>query len=366
MQHGIPPKELKKLGADNSQGNQKILELTSIPEDSFTTFMVEIKTPEQDWAEFWKLDMTDMGDKSRTQIKRQFNIREIVTSEHRYLRDLQVLRYFYKYRLILGCGLPLGENRVVKNEDISDSLFPGCEAIYHANETLLYLPLKKRESSQGPWIMSFWDIFQNWLTQSGDFYLEYCSQYPGIHEKIRKEERLNPKFSAFLDQSRCHPRSNRLMWDACLRAPIVRIQRYVLHLQTVLKDSDESDTKHGCAELRKLIDDIRGFVARCDVAVQRAAEKVKLNTLRSRLGAAAGQRILPENSQIQYTASFLHKESRFQIMKDVTVLVIREPEVAVFVLKESLITASVEDRPLEIVAEVSKDTKIYVIIQLFI
>lgn len=155
--------------------------LSPTPSDSLMAFLFEKKTLVEDWVTVWSIKRTDIQFVPQIEVERQNIIHEFINTEHRYLRSLQVLRYLYKYRMVLdlwptriGWPPPLNASFASRN-------FSGCEDIYHANKTLLYDPLKLRQLSEGPWLSQFWDIFQNWLSQSGDFYIEYASTHPMVN-----------------------------------------------------------------------------------------------------------------------------------------------------------------------------------------
>jgi hypothetical protein len=325
--------------------------LSPTPSDPLMAFMFEKQTYEKDWATVWAIERTDIEGVRKIEVDRQHFFQEIITSESRYLRSLQVLRYLYKYRLVLD--LPMTELAGHShNLSFISRNFPGCEDIYHANKTLLYDPLKSRQSSEGPWLSTLWDIFQNWLKQSGDFYIEYASLYPKVNYAVRKEAKQNARFSRFLDQSREHRLSERLVWDYYLKSPLTRLQRYCQLLQAVLRGSDRSDPRHKCGELEQLIEDMRGFVARCDVAIKQSSEEVEIDDLRSRMGDAE-QRILPDDTEIQLTQMVIYRESRFRDIADAMILVIRKPDRFVVVLKEVSRPKAISESSLEVLAEVS-------------
>ena len=228
------------------------------------------------------------------------------------------------------------------NPSFTGDFFLGCRNIYHANKTLLYDPLKSRQSSEGPWLSAFWDIFQNWLKQSARFYIECARLFPTVYRDIHEEARQNAKFSRFLDQGSEHRLSDGLSWDSHFKSLMTRIPRYVLLLNIVLKCSDKSDTMHKYSELEQLIQDLWEFGTIYGV-------KFEVDKYRLWLGDA-GQRILPQDLEIQFARLMLYRESQHQDMVDVEILVIRKPDRFVAVLKR---TQADPYSPRKVLAEVS-------------
>lgn len=334
------------LRVSEDMGSLTVLDtpiLSPAPSDSFMEFMFGERTHDEDWATQWRLRGTDVEGVPNMELQRQKILHEIITSEDAYLRSLQVVRYLYKYRLILDSSVTKGFS--------ANPTFPGCEDIHHANMTLLYDPLKSRQSSEGPWLSSFWDIFQNWLRQSGDFYMKYCSLYPMLYYDVRKAKQ-DARCSRFLDQSREHPLSQKLDWECYLKKPLQRVQRYHLLLHAVLINSDRSNPKHGCSELEQLIEDLGSFVVRCDLMIRQSSAKVEIQDIRSRMGDV-GQRVLADDTEVQLTERMLYRESRLRDMTEVTILVIRKPDRFVVILKEVSRPKAISEKALEVLADVS-------------
>ena len=316
--------------------------LTPTPSDPLMAFLARDQTHKLERGLHWSIRLTDLENVRKTEVERQNFMHEIITSESWFLHSLQVLRYFYIYRLKLDFSIR-------KKATLE---FPGSEDIYHANKTLLYDPLKSRQASDGPWLSTVSDIFHNWLKQSGVFYVKYASRHPVVSYDVRKEAKENARFSLFLDQSREQRHSERLTWDSFAKSPFTRLEKYCLLLQTILKNSDPSDPSHGCGKLEQLIEDMRGLVARCDVALKQSSERVEISDLRNRLGDVE-MRILPDNVEIQLTQKLFYKESLFRDMVEVIVLAIRKPVSSVMVLKEISRDKVSFESDLEVLADVS-------------
>lgn len=278
-------------------------------------------------------------------MNRQEIIHEFINTESHYLRSLQVLRYVYKVR-IDPFYKPLSDR-----ESFAIPNFPGCENIYHANKTLLYDPLKSRQLSEGPWVSEFWDIFQNWLSQSGDFYIEHASVYPVVKVYMNTKAGC----SRVLDKCLDDPLSGGLTWLAYLRSPLERVQRYLKLLGSILKRSDKSNPRHKFGELEKLTENMRVFGARCEVAVRQSSEKAEIDDLRSRMGDA-GQRVLPVGVEILHSQYMLYR-GRWNTHL-VTVLEIRNPDRAVIVLKDVPRSKARIKSTLEVLAEFRSNVRI--------
>lgn len=304
------------------------------------------QTPVGDWVTTWSIKGEDIEHVTQIEVDRQEIIHEFINTESHYLRSLQVLRYVYKEHRVSSWSAYDPVRFTTHN-------FPGCEDIYHANKTLLYDPLKSRQLSEGPWISEFWDICQNWLSQSGDLYIEYASVYPTVKFNVQMKallpHRENVQFAKHLDDCFVHPLSKRLTWHTYLRSPLKRVQRYLNLLESIIERSDKSNPRHKVGELEKLTENMRVFGARCDVAVRQGFEKAEIDDLRSRMGDA-GQRILPVGVEIlsSQLMGFTHWFGRSRAR----ILEIRKPDRFVVVLKEVYGKAR-RKNTIEVLAEVS-------------
>ena len=130
------------------------------------------------WASYWAIPATAPEAASTLDVMRQQLFHELIITEHLYLRQLQSFRYLYKQRMMLDFS-----TRTFSEPEPSEVIstianFPSFEDIFHAHRTLLYDPLKSRQSTEGPWLSIFWDILRNWMDQSANVYLKYITLFP--------------------------------------------------------------------------------------------------------------------------------------------------------------------------------------------
>jgi len=184
------------------------------------------------------------------------------------------VRYVYWYRIVLDATGGFGLGNSSESLNFAKDNFAACENIYHANKTLLYEPLRTRQKSEGPWVRTFWDIFQNWIRQSRHLYVQNASEYPLINFHIRWEAERNQRFSRFLDQGLEHWWSRRLAWDHYIKSPLIRLQRYNVLLTAILKLREGSGDGNENDALAHLIEDIKHLILVCGPALSESSKKV--------------------------------------------------------------------------------------------
>ncbi|KAL2122140.1 hypothetical protein VTJ04DRAFT_2595 [Mycothermus thermophilus] len=232
----------------------------------------------QDWATFHGLTKDDIKDKPKKEVERQNVLHEIITTEEEYMGQLDVLRLLYRDWLRAWQPPIIAENRM---EKFLDAVFGKVDSVQQINKEHLLAQLKYRQKEQGPWIVGFSDIFREWIRKARPIYIEYCQSYPYAAFLIRKEAARNLLFRQFLDVVRDHKRSKRLEWTTFVRAPIARLQRYSLLLETVKKNMpNESEEK---TNLERALEEVRKVTHECDEKVAEMTKKVELLELQNML-----------------------------------------------------------------------------------
>ncbi|SPQ19555.1 05c91abe-feea-4c16-b980-164e1af34d7c [Thermothielavioides terrestris] len=231
-----------------------------------------------DWATFHGVTMEEIKSKPKKEVERQNVLHEIVTGEEEYMGQLDVLRLLYRDWLRAWQPPIIAANRMDK---FIDAVFGKVDAVQQINKEHLLAQLKYRQQEQGPWIVGFSDLFREWIRKARPIYIEYCSSYPYASYLIRKEAARNLLFRQFLDVVRDHKRSKRLEWTTFVKAPITRLQRYGLLLETVKKNMlGESEEK---TNLERALDEIKKVTHECDEKVAEMTKKVELLELQSML-----------------------------------------------------------------------------------
>lgn len=247
------------------------------------TQSLEPKRKVEDWATFYGMKKEDMEKASKVDVQRQFNLHEIVTSEDVYMEQLEVLRVIYRDTLVTTRPSIIDPKWM---DGFLRQVFGKADAVKQVNEDFLIAQLKYRQQEQGPWVTGFSDIFREWIRKAKTPYMEYSFAYPRANLLIRQEAERNVLFKQYLDQMRDHERSQRLSWDNFLKAPITRIQRYSLLLNTVLGHMPgESDEK---SNLQLAIEEIKAVTLECNARVADMEKQVELSELATKLQLRPG------------------------------------------------------------------------------
>ncbi|KAJ4298624.1 Rho guanine nucleotide exchange factor [Collariella sp. IMI 366227] len=232
----------------------------------------------QDWATFHGVTMEDIKNKAKKEVERQNVLHEIVTGEEDYMGQLDVLRLLYRDWLRSWHPPIIAANRMDK---FLDAVFGKVDAVQQINKEHLLAQLKYRQKEQGPWVVGFSDLFREWIRKARPIYIEYSSSFPYASYLIRKEATRNLLFRQFLDMVRDHKRSKRLEWTTFVKAPITRLQRYGLLLETVKKNMPgESEEK---TNLERALEEIKKVTHECDEKVAEMTKKIELLELHSTL-----------------------------------------------------------------------------------
>ncbi|KAK4192757.1 putative rho1 guanine nucleotide exchange factor 3 [Podospora australis] len=225
----------------------------------------------QDWATFHGVTMEDVKSKHKKEVERQNVLHEIVTGEEDYMNQLDVLRLLYRDQLRVYQPPIIATNKLDK---FLENVFGKVDAVQQINKENLLSQMKYRQQEQGPWIVGFSDLFREWIRKAKPIYIQYCSQFPYATYLIRREASKNLFFRQFLDMVRDHKRSKRLEWTTFVKAPITRLQRYGLLLETVKKNMlGESEEK---ANLERALEEIKAVTHECDEKVAEMTKKVEL------------------------------------------------------------------------------------------
>ena len=235
------------------------------------------------WAEYYGLKKEDLENRTQKEVERQYNLHEIITGEDRYMEDLSVLQVLYRD------GLAKSPQPIISPQRMASFLrdvFGKVEAVKQANEEHLLPQLKYRQKMEGPWIKGFADIFREWSRKARSAYIEYAISLPRALLKFKKETERNIVFKQFLDQVRSNERSRRLELDSFLKAPIARLQRYGLLLQTVLKHTTLEGIEK--ANLVIAIEEVKNMTLECDTRFAEQSKYADLEDLSYKLALRPG------------------------------------------------------------------------------
>lgn len=236
-----------------------------------------------DWATYYKVKKENVESVPKKEVERQNVLHEIVQTEDLFMEQLNVLRTLYRDTL-QNAQPPLISPKRLRG--FLRDVFGKVDAVKKANEDFLLPQLKYRQQEQGPWIAGFSDIFREWIRKAKGAYIDYAAAFPAANLLVRQEAERNILFRTFLDNVRNNKLSNKLGWDTYLKAPITRLQRYSLLLNTVYNQTpQDSEEKRN---LQIAIDEIKIVTLECDARVAEMTRKVGLTDLQSKLKLRPG------------------------------------------------------------------------------
>ena len=236
-----------------------------------------VRTSES-WAEFYRLKKEDWEGRDKKELERQYMLHEIVQTEDMYMEQLNVLRMLYRDPL---AGVEPSIITPKRKEKFLQDVFGKVDAIKQANEDHLLPQLKYRQQEQGPWIVGFSDIFRQWIRKAKAAYIDYAGGFPGATFLVRQEIDRNLEFRNFVEKARNDKRSTKLGWDTYLKAPITRLQRYTLLLNSVLKNMKGENQEK--TNLKIAYDEVRAVTLECDARVAEMQRKCDLTDLSHKL-----------------------------------------------------------------------------------
>ncbi|KAH7316609.1 Rho guanyl nucleotide exchange factor [Stachybotrys elegans] len=230
--------------------------------------------PTDEWHVFYNLKKEDWEAKPKKEVDRQNILHEIVTGEENYIKQLDIFRTLYRDTLRASRPPIIHPD---KRDRFLNAVFGKLDTVLGINKGHLLSQLKYRQQEQGPWITGFSDIFREWIRKAKSDYIEYATGYPRATYMVRKEADRNIIFRKFLEDKRQHKSSSKQDWTHFLIAPLQRLQRYILLLESVeQKMLDESEEK---SNLQRAIQEIKTVTHECDAKVAETNKRVEMMDL---------------------------------------------------------------------------------------
>lgn len=227
-----------------------------------------------EWHVFYGLKKEDWEAKPKKEVDRQNILHEIVTGEENYIKQLDIFRTLYRDALRTIQPPIIHPDR---RDKFLKAVFGKLDTVLRINKEHLLSQLKYRQQEQGPWITGFSDLFREWIRKAKSDYIEYATGYPSATYMVRKEADRNILFKRFLEDKQKHRSSSKQDWTHFLIAPLQRLQRYILLLESVeqkmLADSEEK------ANLQKAIQEIKVVTQECDAKVAETNKRVEMMEL---------------------------------------------------------------------------------------
>lgn len=231
-----------------------------------------------DWNVFYGLKPEDWASKSKKEVERQNIQHEIITGEEGYIKQLEVFRTLWRDDL-------RNRNPPIIHPDKRDrflaTVFGKIDTVVQINKDFLLAQLRYRQQEQGPWISGFSDLFREWIRKAKAVYIDYATAYPRAEYMMRKESKRNLLFKKFLDEMQSNKASNKKDWTHFLIAPLTRLQRYILLLESSYAKSEIDNEEK--ANLAKAIKEIKTVTFECDSKVAETNKRVEMMELDRKL-----------------------------------------------------------------------------------
>ncbi|SMQ48843.1 unnamed protein product [Zymoseptoria tritici ST99CH_1A5] len=239
----------------------------------------------ESWVEYYRISKEDVEKRDKKEIEKQHILHEVVSTEERYMSDLDVVLTLYRDQLDRVQPSVITPKR--KDKFILD-VFGRLGTIKQANEEHLLPQLKYRQQEQGPWVVGYSDIFRQWIRKAKTAYVDYANFFPKADHLVRSEMDRNIEFRKFVESVRSDKRSGRLSLDSFLKTPITRLQRYTLLMSTILKTmKDDSQEK---TNLVIALEEVKAVAMECDARVADSQRKIDLTDLGTKLVLRPGMK----------------------------------------------------------------------------
>lgn len=237
----------------------------------------------EDWDKFYNITPEEIKTFDSKAVQLQYQLHEIVMSEDHYMNGLDILLVLYRDGLKKSDKIMA---HIGKSSKFIEEVFGKVSAVQKVNEDYLLSRLKYRQQEQGPWITGFSDIFREWVRRARTAYVEYAAGLPNAISQMRQQIEKSLLFKQFVDQIQGHERSLKLGWDSYIKAPVARLQRYSLLLETVNK-SMKTDSQEK-RNLMVAIKEIRDVTMECDTKVAENTRRTDMMDLTSKLQLRQG------------------------------------------------------------------------------
>ncbi|SPO21830.1 related to ROM2 - GDP/GTP exchange factor for Rho1p [Ustilago trichophora] len=211
----------------------------------------------------------------QAEIARQNAILETIQKEEEFLADLELLDSLFVQGLQRPSEegdpppLPIGPER----DDFIREVF-GNHRELAAHIRVLVERLHIRQREENPIVQTIGDLFLSAALDWGEAYTTYLVNYPLAISRVKREISINPRFKAFVEACRRHPAAHKHPLENFLFRPPARLQRYHLHLESILKKTEEGN--HDRDSLQNAIDIINDQCKTAQAGVESAELKVKI------------------------------------------------------------------------------------------
>lgn len=271
------------------------------------------QTSKKAWAEIVPPEL--LKSIPQTEIARQNAILETIQKEEEFLADLELLDTLFVQGLQKPSDagdpppLPIGPER----DDFIREVFGNHrELVMHIGALVERLHIRQRE--ENPIVQTIGDLFLRAALEWGDAYTTYLVNYPLAISRVKREMSINPRFKAFIEACRRHPAAHKHPLENFLFRPPARLQRYHLHLESILKKTEEGN--HDRDSLQNAIDIINDQCKTAQAGVETAELKVKIREYAYNLSAKRNKQtvdmdLLNPERQLVHQGTVLRKPDAF-------------------------------------------------------
>lgn len=178
----------------------------------------------------------------RKEVERQNALHEMVQKEESFLRDLQLIDTFVHRLRALADSSGVGMARAAPLSGAALETF--IEVVFgNYLELTTHIAafvdrLCEREREEHPMVQTIGDLCVNAALEWGSAYATYVQHYPVALYTLKREIATNARMAKFADDCRRDPQAHRHPLDNFLFRPPARLQRYHLHLESILKYTD--------------------------------------------------------------------------------------------------------------------------------
>ncbi|PKI84592.1 Rho guanine nucleotide exchange factor [Malassezia vespertilionis] len=230
------------------------------------------------------------------QVSRQNAMHEFIQKETSFLHDLELLEKFATQLREL-CATPMAPLSIHTLDAFLADVFGNYSAL--TNHISAFIDrLHERQREEYPMVDTISDILVDAALEWGSVYTTYVQHYPCALHRLKREIAANPRMSKFVDSCRRDPAAHRHPLDNFLFRPPARLQRYHLHLESILKYTESEEDREKLQLAMEIIDE------QCKVAqvgVESAEQRLQL--------LQYAQQLVPKTSDV-YTNMYLQDPKR--------------------------------------------------------
>ncbi|CAI9577916.1 unnamed protein product [Staurois parvus] len=207
---------------------------------------------------------------TKSEIKRQEVINELLFTEHAHVRMLRVLHdIFY---------LPM-QNTWIPNMEL-ENIFPSLDDLIEAHALFLE-NLKKLRLENNSIIQEIGNTFlQRFDGPEGQWFQKissrFCSRQPFALEQLKQKQKKDPRFTQFIQEAESHPQCRRLQLKDIIPFEMQRLTKYPLLLQNIANLTEEEGEKQ---RVQKAAECCRQILNHVNTEVREMENKMKLTEL---------------------------------------------------------------------------------------